>query len=423
MRINLSSDLRKVVFIAAFLVAVALYVGIISYHCFAVRLEAQSDPGSLARAAHLEPWNAELDWKLGRYLLFIAQDPTHAVLRLRAAVRLNPYVAQYWLDLASGYHVSGEVHRERSALEHALRAEPTDPSVAWQAANFYLVQSDLTHALPLFRVVMNNDPELLNSALTLCWHATQNVQVMLNDAIPTEPAAYFTFLHLLTSLGKTSSAEEVWERLLRLGHGFPLVDAYPYFDYLIKNHQIAAAEQVWQQLAERNRELQTYSQPGNLIVDGGFERKFLNGGFDWRYTLIDPVQLSIDTGEFQSGSQSLRINFKGPGVDDIGILEYVPVQPNTQYHFSVYTKVQDIESASGPRLSVDDAYSGQSYVLTDDSLGTTGWRQQMADFRTGTQTSLLIVKATRVPGSPLIKGTFWIDDVTLGRVEKDGASL
>ena len=422
MRINLSSGPRKVAFLAVFLVAVTLYIGAIFYHNLAVRLGARSDPGSLAQAVHLEPWNAEPNWKLGRYLLFVAQDPTHAVFRLGVAVRLNPYVAKYWLDLASAYHVSGEVQHQRSALEHALGAEPTDPNVAWQAANFYLVQDDLARALPLFRVVMNNDSELLNSALRLCWRATQNVQVMLNEAIPAEPEPYFGFLSLLTNLGKTSSAEEVWRRLLSLGHGFPLVDAYPYFDYLIKNHQIAAAEQVWQQLVHRDRELQTYSQPGNLIVDGGFERDFLNGGFDWRYTVIDPVQLSIDTGEFQSGSQSLRINFKGPGVDDIGILEYVPVQPNTQYHFSVYTKAQDVESASGPRLSVADAYSGESYVLTDDSLGTTGWRQQMADFRTGPQTSLLTVKAARVPGSPLIKGTFWIDDVKLVRVERKGDS-
>jgi tetratricopeptide (TPR) repeat protein len=422
MRIDLSSDLRKVVFITVFLVAVSLYIGAISYHSLAVQLETQSDPGSLGQAVHLDPWNAEPHWKLGRYLLFVAQDPTHAVERLGTAVRLNPYVAQYWLDLASGYHVSGEVQRQRSALEHALRAEPTDPNVAWQAANFYLLQDDLAHALPLFRVVMNNDPALLSSALRLCWHATQNVQVMLNKALPPEPAAYFTFLSLLTNQGKTPSAEEVWGRLLRLSHGFPLVDAYPYFDYLIKNHQIAAAEQVWQQLAERNRELQTYSQPGNLIVDGGFERDFLNGGFDWRYTVIDPVQLSIDTGEFQSGGQSLRMNFKGPGVDDIGIFEYVPVLPSTQYQFSTYTKAQDVESASGPRLSVADAYSGESYVLTNDSLGTTGWRQLMADFRTGPQTSLLTLKVTRVPGSPLIKGTFWIDDVKLVRVEKKGDS-
>ena len=422
MHTHLHSALRKVAFVAIFLVAVGLYIGAIAYHSLAVRLETQSDLRSLARAARLEPSNAEPHWKIGRYLLFVAQDPTRAVSSLEAAVRLNPHVARYWLDLASGYQVSGQTERQRSALEHALRAEPTDPKVAWQAANFYLVQDDLGHALPLFGIVMNNDPELLSSALRLCWRATQNVQLMLREAIPAQPTPYFTFLALLTNLQKTSSAEEVWGGLLKLGQHFPPADAYPYFDYLIKNHEVAAAERVWQQLVERDREIQTYNPPGNLIVDGGFERDFSNGGFDWRYTAVDPVQLSIDTGEFQSGSQSLRMNFKGPGVDDVGILEYVPVEPDTQYHFSVYTKAQDVESASGPRLSVADAYSAEPYVLTDDSLGTTSWRQRLADFRTGPHTSLLTVRVTRVPGSPLIKGTFWIDDVKLVRVRSKGES-
>jgi hypothetical protein len=125
------------------------------------------------------------------------------------------------------------------------------------------------------------------------------------------------------------------------------------------------------------------------------------------------VQLSVDTTEFHGGNQSLRMAFRGPGISDPGIFEYVPVRPNTSYRFSVYTKAEDIESASGPRIAVLDAYSSQQYVLSDDSLGTTGWREQSSDFRTGAGTSLLIVKVTRVPGDPLIKGKFWVDDVSL----------
>jgi hypothetical protein len=170
---------------------------------------------------------------------------------------------------------------------------------------------------------------------------------------------------------------------------------------------------VWQQLLQRNRDLEAYSQPGDLMVDGGLERDFLNGGFDWRYSVNEPVELSVDSTEFHGGNQSLRMVFRGPGVADLGLFEYVPVQPNTAYRFSAYTKAEDIESASGPRIAVLDAYSGQSYVLTDDSLGTTGWREQSADFQTDPETSLLVVKVARVPGDLLIKGKFWIDDVSL----------
>jgi hypothetical protein len=413
MQISLNSRLRKLTFGTTCLTTIAFYLGVIGHHYLAVRLATQPDPGSLESAAILEPYNAEPRWKLGRYFLFVSQDPMKAIAKLEAAVGLNPHVARYWLDLASAYQVTGDIRRQRSAIDHALLAEPTDPKVAWEAANFYLVQNDVTRAFPLFRLVMENDPADLSPALRLCRRASQETSRMLNEAVPAEPAPYFAFLKLLMEAEETTAAETVWNRLIGLGKPFAFSDASPYFDYLINKHETAHAIQVWQQLVKRNIQLEGYSQPGNLIVDGDLEKDFLNGGFDWRYTVIDPVQLSFDTSEFNNGNQSLRMVFKGPAVADVGIFEYVPVEPNTRYRFSVYTKAQDIESASGPRLSVGDVYSGQSYVLTDDSLGTTGWREQMGDFRTGAGTVLLIVKVTRVPGYPLIKGKFWIDNLKL----------
>jgi hypothetical protein len=91
----------------------------------------------------------------------------------------------------------------------------------------------------------------------------------------------------------------------------------------------------------------------------------------------------------------------------------VPVRPNVTYRFSAFVKSEDIDSASGPRLVIQDFYSNQVLASTDDSLGTSGWREQSVDFTTGPQTRLIAIKVMRVPGNPLIKGTFWLDDVKL----------
>jgi hypothetical protein len=60
--------------------------------------------------------------------------------------------------------------------------------------------------------------------------------------------------------------------------------------------------------------------------------------------------------------------------------------------------------ASGPRIMVQDYYGKQS---------TSGWRELLADFVAGPQTRLIAIKVMRVPGNPLIKGKFWLDDVKL----------
>jgi hypothetical protein len=88
------------------------------------------------------------------------------------------------------------------------------------------------------------------------------------------------------------------------------------------------------------------------------------------------------------------------------------------YRLSAFVKSEDIVSASGPRLVIQDFYSNQALGSTDDLLGTTGWRQQVVDFRD--RTRLITLRVMRVPGNPLIKGTFWLDDVQLAAVSTSG---
>src|SRR6266404_3569246 len=124
MDVNLNSGPRRLLCAAVSLLAVGLYIAAVTRHYIAFRLNSSGDPESLERAAELEPGNAEPPWKLGRYALFVAQEPATAVSNVETAVALNPHLARYWLDLAGGYQLTGNVQRQRSALEQALRADP-----------------------------------------------------------------------------------------------------------------------------------------------------------------------------------------------------------------------------------------------------------------------------------------------------------
>ena len=73
----------------------------------------------------------------------------------------------------------------------------------------------------------------------------------------------------------------------------------------------------------------------------------------------------------------------------------------------------EVKSANGPRIVVQDYYNNQVLASTEDLLSTSGWRELVADFAAGPQTRLIAIKVMRVPGNPLIKGTFWLDDVKL----------
>jgi len=414
MQIELRSRLWRFSFVAVAFGVVALYLQFALRAYLAYHLAASLDSPKIQRAIQLEPANAEYREFLGRNLALSGVSLDEAISAYRTAVRLNPYEARYWLDLAGAYQVAGRISEQADSVEQAAKADPTTPHVAWEAANFFLVQGDQAKALRYFRVVVANDPQAVDSALQLCWRATGDANQILDQGLPPRPDLYLSFLNLLVSKQEVGAAKKVWSRLIGLQQTFSTKLAFPYFRLLIAKQEVEAAKTSWQQLASADGSLAPYLPSSqNLIINGGFEETLLNGGFDWWYTSSPHAALAIDTSEFHSGTQSLSVTFDGQSVPGAGLVQVIPVRPNTTYKFSAQSKAEDIESASGPRFAIADAYTNSSYVLTDDTLGTTPWRLQETRFQTGPNTNLLLLKIVREPAAPLIRGKFWIDDVRL----------
>jgi tetratricopeptide (TPR) repeat protein len=414
---ELRSRLRRFSFAAACFVVVALYLQFALRAFLAAHLAGTPDLSNLNRAIRLEPSNAEYRELLGRNLALSGVSLDKSISEYWAAIHLDPYDARYWLDLAGAYQVAGRTSEQGESVQHAVEADPTTPHVAWEAANFFLVQGDQERALRNFRVVLANDPEAVDSALQLCWRATGNANEILDQALPQKPDLYISFLSLLISKQEVTAAENVWNHLITLNQEFPTKLAFPYFRFLMAKQEVAAAQTAWQQLAGVNPSLQPYlPSRENLIINGGFEENLLNGGFDWWYESNPHAALLIDTSEFHGGTRSLSVTFDGQSVSEVGISQFVPVKPNTNYEFAAEFRTEELETASGPRFAVADAYSTASYVLTDDVMGTNPWRLQTARFQTGPTTNLVLLSIVRRPGAPLIRGKLWIDDLRL--VEK-----
>src|SRR6202011_6165767 len=205
-----------------------------------------------------EPSNAEYRELLGRNLALLGANLDDAIASYQTAVHLNPYVARYWLDLAGAYQVTGRTSEQEQSIEQAVKADPTTPHVAWEAANFFLVQGDQQRALRNFRVVLANDPEAVDSALQLCWRATRDADQILDQALPRRPELYLSFLRLLISEQEVAAAENVWSHLIALNQEFSTKLAFPYFRFLIAKQEVTAAQSAWQQLAGVDRSLQPY---------------------------------------------------------------------------------------------------------------------------------------------------------------------
>lgn len=417
MQIDLRSPIRSSCFAGLCLILIGIYLTLSTRAYVAAHLAGKGDTSNIQRAARLEPTNAEYRDLLGRG--FVLSGPTleQAISNYQAAVHLNPFEARYWLDLAAAYQIAGRTDEQAQSVERAAEADPTTPHVAWEAANFFLVQGNLGKALPYFRTVLANDSEAVRYALQLCWRATGDANQMFDEALPRNADLYLSFLRLLVSKQEVAPAENAWDHLVKLQQSFPPNQAFPYFQLLIAKQEVSAAKNAWQQLAQLDPEIQPYLPTReNLIVNGGFEENLLNGGFDWWYESKSHVELAIDTDQFYGGTRSLSVTFDGRSAPDTGIVQFIPVKPDTEYEFGAESRTQDIDSASGPRFAIADAYTNTQYVLTDDLLGTNPWHKQQARFRTGSSTNLLFLKIIREPAAPLIRGKLWIDDVRLAEV-------
>jgi Tfp pilus assembly protein PilF len=416
MEIILNSNLRKRLAIGAAAVLGLIYV-LLAGRLFVASVLADSpELSSLERATRLDAGNADYRNHLGRYYALVARDPARAIEPYRAAVQLDPHSARYWFDLASAYQVLGDVSNQTWALERAIEADPTTPDVAWEAANFFLVQGENEKALREFHVVLQSEPSMANLAIQFCWRINPDADMLLRDVVPAQSPAYIAFLELLMTKQETGAAAKVWDKLIatsQTSQPFELRYVYEYLQYLLNHKDVDQARLMWQQAAPRFGLSSYVPTRNNLIVNGDFNLDVLNGGFDWQYQKQQSVTLTLDPSDFHSGHRSLLITFDGPGVTDAGIRQFIAVQPATVYQFSAYYKNGEIEGAGGAHFTIQDAYT-QAILYDSDELKEPGfWKSATGEFTTPGDCRLLVLHIRRLPEGSPIRGKLWVDDFRL----------
>jgi len=413
MTIAIRSPARKTILLATCLTLTTVYIGFVVRGFVADHFSQKLDLASLQTAAKLEPENAYYQYRLGNYFLQAQQSPMTAISFFKSATALNPYDARYWLELARSYRRLNDRDHQKDALQHATTADPSNPEVAWDAANFYWSMGETDEALREFRIVLENDSYLPPPALEACWRIKPDVKALLQNVVPRNADTYSTLLDFLLSKNEADAAATVWNQVVGLRQRVDRRYVFEYVRYLISGGQVGQALRVWGQSADLC-DLSEY-QPSlkNRVVNGDFSSPVLNGGFDWTYEKSPDVSLSLDPIESHAGHRSLSIVFDSHGIEDAGIRQLIPVEPDTKYEFSAYFKSQALEGAGGPRFVLEDQFTGTNYFASDDLKDADEWKQVEGTFSTGTQTKLLVLRIQRVPAGNAIRGKLWIADMRL----------
>jgi hypothetical protein len=236
---------------------------------------------------------------------------------------------------------------------------------------------------------------------------------LLRDVVPGRTDSLIAFLELMGSKQETEGAIKTWEQLVRLHEKFQNQYLYDYVRYLIAVHRPDAAMTAWEQTAGILGLSAYLPTEDNLVVNGDFSLDILNGGFDWTYVNRIGVHPLLDSSDFRQGHRSLSLTFEGPGINDAGIQQLIPVRGATTYEFSAYYKSADFEGAGGPQIVLRDAYTGAPLFASDPLNDADFWKEVHSKVTTPDSTTLLVLAIERFPAGSPIRGKLWLGDFEL----------
>src|SRR5665213_1880171 len=212
--LRLTSTTRWVIFAIIALASSALTVAVAKY-AVADYWEQSSNPALWLRAAEIEPSNAGNWYRLGRYrqLDFENSDLPLAISYYERAVRIDPGASSVWLDLGSAYETAGDLARADQAYRKAQEDYPISSQAAWEYGNFLLRQNRTQQAFQQIRRAVSVSPALTPLAVSRCWRGTQDIDQILQFALPATPEAYRGAIEFFVRADLPVPATAVWKRL------------------------------------------------------------------------------------------------------------------------------------------------------------------------------------------------------------------
>jgi len=411
--------LIKRLFFPLFVILISVLTG---YHILSIWRGIscyQTNPSkeNLLKAIQLNPSNPDPFYRLGLFYQWDIRniDLKESLNYLRKATERNPLEQQYHLNLAKILYRMGEKNASEQALEKAILVFPTSYQGRWVSGNLLLQQEAVEKALPHFTYILANYPNQSNLVYDVLFKAINDTDFILERVVPKDPSSMNQYLVYLYEIGDKESAQKAWEKRASYGLKNDRKETLRHIGFLISQSDLNGAFQVWK--ARLRDEALSIPLDGNLITNGGFEKKeILGGGFDWKITNVPGAEISFDHSMAFEGKSSLKIVFDGKeNVDFQHVYQFVALKPRTEYVLKAHMKTQAVTTKSGIKIEISGV--GPNFHGVSESLiGDNGWRELMVAFRTPSQSQGGLVRVRREKTDKFdryISGTVWLDNVQL----------
>jgi len=374
------------------------------------------DEKTLTTAIRWDRGNPSYHYMLGKYyhMSLDSPDMPRAIEEYRESLKRSPLQPGVWIDLSKAYQMNDQPAEAESALDRAVKLNPNNPRLLWEAGTFYLMNNMTEKAVTSLRQYLLLEPAMQPMVYDLCWKLKIENSFIIQKVVPQSYTYQAGYLSYLMAAGKTAEAEDTWKTLDP--NNIEKKDFIAYTNFMIQNGQYAQAEAVWNAITTKIEGMHG-REPSSILWNHGFESEPLNGGFDWRITEAEGVNVFIDDTIKMTGSRSLGIVFDGRKNPDIIVArQIVPVTPGTRYSLRTYIKTDGITTKNGVFIQIQGHNCTGLEARTDSAIGSAYWKEVNVDFEAPASCGAVVVMIRRERSQKLdnkIEGTAWIDGIIL----------
>ena len=412
--------MRKVLSRVVLLLGALLYLASLGGKIVGQRMMDNPTPENLEKGLQWDSSNPAFWIQSARQWHFRADSPEgqRAVDAYKHSLALNPIDPSAWKELTTAHMENDNMAAAEVTLRGELQVAPHHPEIAWRMANFLLVEGRTEEAYPHLRTAAN-EQSLRIPVYDLAHRLGETPEVIRQQLIPETPEARTAYLQFLLSRKDLADAYPVWQDIVRTWNPAYVRLGNRYVDSLAQAGMGKDAGKVWGELlALTNR--RGLREEGEFLTNRDFEARIANEGLGWRLIAGEGYQTAVDSFTSQNGAQSLRVTFDGTAnLNFLGVYQVVPVEPNRRYHFEGFLKTEGITADSGLFFNLTPLGAPrQEYFAANSAthVETFGWVREQVDFRTGPNTSVIVVRLRRLPSQKLnnlMQGKVWIDHLSL----------
>ena len=394
---------------------VALSCALMAFAAGSLLFESKPQPSATRESLFCHFGICDIDSVLAVETAVPSGPPKVASLStLLEALRRDPASPGRWSDLGEAFNQVRKTELARRCYTNALALGPNIPPILLGAAQFYQKLGDKSHALELASRALAQTQIYTNAIFDWFEAAKLKVSDIVSQGLPQDPSVYRAYLRHLWDYARLADSSQAWK--VALARGF--IDDQSARDYVNRIYgtgDYESAAEIWATyLGDR---AQGYRR-SNWIFNGDFESEISPIPLDWSINRSDEIEVERDPETKHSGKYSLRIKLGGKeNLTGIPVSQRAVVTPG-RYHFEAYVKTQDLTTDQGISLRIADGASHINWT-TEPLLGTHDWRKFSTDFCVVPKTKLISLNLVRQPSlkfDSLIKGTLWMDSVSLTKL-------